>query len=185
MEPTPSDLNQPSPVPPAHPPDSAAGGASTATAPAAEETLESLRRELEELRERNLRLLAESRNLQQRAQRDKAQALKYAEADFARSLLLVLDDLERTLESIQAGADVPAISEGVRIVYEHFLKILKDRHIEPIEAAGRVFDPELHEALYQQPSEEHAAGIVLREAARGYKMHDRVIRTAKVVVSSG
>jgi molecular chaperone GrpE len=147
--------------------------------------LEALRRELAELRDKNLRLLAETRNLQQRAQREKSEALKYAEADFARELLVVLDDLVRTQESAQSGADAKAIADGVRIVQEHFLKVLKSRAVEPIEACGKPFDPHVHEALLQQPSTEHAAGMVIQELARGYKMHERVLRPARVIVSQG
>jgi molecular chaperone GrpE len=147
--------------------------------------LELLRNEVEELREKNLRLLADSRNLQQRSQRDKAEALKYAEADFARELLVVIDDLERTLDSAKAAEDVEAVADGVRIIYEHFLKVLRGRGIEAIEAEGRPFDPSFHEALMQRPSDEYPAGTVMQELARGYKMHDRVIRASRVVVSGG
>jgi molecular chaperone GrpE len=141
--------------------------------------------EIARLRDENLRLMAELRNLRQRAEREKEEALRYAEADFARELLIVLDDLERTQQSVKNTEDVQAVAEGVRIVYEHFLKVLRGREIEPIKALGRPFDPELHEAMMQQPSEEHPEKTVTQELARGYKMHGRVIRPAKVVVSSG
>jgi len=141
--------------------------------------------EIERLRDENLRLVAELRNVRQRAQREKQEALKYAEADFARELLVVLDDLERTRESAKTAEDLQAVAEGVRIVYEHFLKVLRGREIEPIEALGKPFDPELHEAMMQQPSEEYPEKVVTLELVRGYKMHGRVIRPAKVVVSSG
>ncbi|MFH1747521.1 MAG: nucleotide exchange factor GrpE [Planctomycetota bacterium] len=145
--------------------------------------LETLRCEVEDLREQKLRLLAEQRNQQQRAARELAEAVKYAEADFARELLVVLDDLVRTRESVQAGSDATAIADGVRIVYEHFLKVLKGRHIEPIEALGQPFDPGLHEAMLQQPSAEHPAGTVIEEHASGYRMHERVLRHSRVIVS--
>jgi molecular chaperone GrpE len=141
--------------------------------------------EIEKLRDDHLRIMAELRNVTQRAQREKQEALRYAEADFAKELLVVLDDLQRTLESINSGADATAISEGVRIVQEHFLKVLRGREIEPIEALGQPFDPDLHEALLQQPSDEYAAQTVMQELSRGYKMRDRVIRPTKVIVSSG
>jgi len=138
-----------------------------------------------ELEDKNLRLMAELRNVNQRAQRERQEALRYAEADFARDLLVILDDLERTTESAQAAKDVAAVAEGVRIVHEHFLKVLGDHGITPIEATDQPFDPHLHEALMQQPSEDHPSGTVMQELARGYKMHDRVIRSTKVIVSSG
>jgi len=140
---------------------------------------------IETLHEENLRLMAELRNVRQRAQREKEEALKYAEADFARELLVVLDDLERTLASIQSAGNVQAVAEGVRIVYEHFLKVLRAHQIEPIEALGKAFDPDCHAAMMQQPSEEHPPGTVMQELARGYRMHGRVIRPSNVVVSSG
>jgi len=161
----------------------------TADREAAEESpatrLADLERELTELREKNLRLMAELRNQQQRAQRERAEALKYAEAEFARAVLPVLDDLERTLASAARATDAKAVAEGVRIVYEHFLKILRAHHIVPIEAVGKRFDPDVHEALMQRASREHPAGVVIEEVARGYRMFDRVIRPARVIVSSG
>lgn len=150
-----------------------------------EDELGTLRRELAELQDKYLRLLAENQNQQKRAQREKQEAVRYAEAEFARNLLIILDDLERTQESARTAQDVPAVAEGVRIVYEHFLKLLKDHGIEQIEAEGRAFDPSEHEALLQQPSTEQPAGTVLQELARGYRMHERVLRPARVIVSGG
>jgi molecular chaperone GrpE len=148
-------------------------------------SLADLQRAVEELRDQNLRLIAETRNLQQRAARDKAEAVRHAAGDFARDLLVIIDDLERTLDSARSATQVETVADGVRIVYEHFLKILADRHITQIDAEGRPFDPDLHEAVLQQPSDEHPAGTVIQELARGYRMHDRVLRYSRVIVSSG
>lgn len=166
------------------PPETAAEAPEAAEAERVEEKL-TPEQEIEKLRDENLRLVAELRNVTQRAQREKQEALRYAEADFARELLIVLDDLERTQESARTASKVQAVADGVRIVYEHFLKVLRGKQIEPIEALGKPFDPHWHEAMMQQPSDEHPAGTVMQEVARGYKMRDRVIRPAKVVVSSG
>ena len=100
-----------------------------------------------------------------------------------RTTSLVLQ--ERTLASIDSGDDAPAVAEGVRIVYDHFLKVLRGRQIEPIKALGEPFDPDMHEAMMQQPSEEYDAQTVMQELSRGYRMRDRVIRPTKVIVSSG
>jgi molecular chaperone GrpE len=148
-------------------------------------SLADLQRAVEELRDQNLRLIAETRNLQQRAARDKAEAVRHAAGDFARDLLVIIDDLERTLDSARSATQVETVADGVRIVYEHFLKILADRHITQIDAEGRPFAPDLHEAVLQQPSDEHPAGTVIQELARGYRMHDRVLRYSRVIVSSG
>jgi molecular chaperone GrpE len=149
------------------------------------ERLRALEEEIASLKDQNLRLVAETRNIQHRAQRDIAEALKYAEADFARELLLVVDDLVRTRDAAQKCEDVGVIGEGIRLVLEHFLKVLRSRGITPIEALGQPFDPHLHEAMLQQPSGEYPAGIVMQEIATGYKMHDRVLRSSRVVVSAG
>lgn len=150
------------------------------------ETLDSLRAQVQALREQNLRAVAEQRNQQDRARRELAEQRRYAEQGIARELLIVLDDLERTQASAGEDAvDVQTVAEGVRLVYDKLLKVLEDRRIEPIESVGRAFDPDQHEAVLQQPSAEFEAGVVMQELARGYRMHDRVIRAAKVIVSSG
>lgn len=156
-----------------------------AAADAASDPLAEAQRQVEELKDKNLRLFAELRNSQQRAMREKAEALKHAEADFARDLLVIYDDLERTIASGAGAASSGTVTEGVRIVADHLLKIFRDHHIEPIEALGKPFDPEFHEAMLQQASPETPAGVVLQELARGFRMHGRVIRSAKVIVSKG
>lgn len=151
----------------------------------AADTLESCRKQLNELRQQHLRALADARNIAQRAARENAEAVKYAVSDFARDLLVVIDDLDRTLASAQTGADAVALADGVRITQEHFSKLLAARGIQAIDAVGKPFDPSLHEAVLQQPSNDVPAGSVLQEAARGYRIHDRVLRPARVIVSSG
>jgi molecular chaperone GrpE len=150
-----------------------------------EDELTVLRREVEALQEKNLRQAAETQNLHKRAQREKEEALRYAESEFARDLLVVLDDLERALASVQETDEAQSVADGVRVVYDHFLKIFSQRGVRPIEAVGKPFDPSFHEALMQAPSTEYPAGTVVTELARGYMMHDRVIRASRVVVSSG
>lgn len=147
--------------------------------------LELLTQELAEANDKNLRLVAELRNVQQRAQREKEAALQFAEAGLATDMLPALDDLERTLASIGDEGAQQALAEGVRMVFDQLLKVLRDHGIEVIEAAGTTFDPEVHEAMLQQPSDEVPKGVVIQEVARGYRMKGRVLRSAKVIVSSG
>lgn len=152
-------------------------------AEATQDELGQLRREAQELRDKNLRIVAEMQNQQRRAQREKDEALKYAESSFAKELLVVLDGLERARDAaVQSGSAGPVV-DGVRIVYEQFLKILADHGIQPVDATGHPFSPDVHEAVMQQPSAEHAPGTVVQQLARGYQMHGRVLRTAKVIVS--
>jgi molecular chaperone GrpE len=166
-------------------PDAQAAPAGGPPAATDAERLKALEEEVARLKDQNLRLMAETRNIQQRTQRDMSEALRYAEANFARELLLVLDDLGRTRDAVEKGEDVAAIGEGIRIVLEHFFKLLNSRGIVPIEALGEPFDPHLHEAILQQPSDQYPAGVVMQEVAPGYTMHDRVLRPTRVIVSSG
>ena len=147
--------------------------------------LDQLKAKLEDLEQKNLRLIADGRNIAQRSTREKQEAIKYAEFDFAKELLTIIDDLDRTTETGRTATDPAPILDGVRITHEHFLKLLKSRGILPIEAAGRPFDPQFHEAILQQPSENVAPGAVMQDVQRGYTMHDRVLRPARVIVSSG
>ncbi len=130
-----------------------------------------------------LRAKADYQNLQKRAADEQRNAIRYANADFARSLVQVLDDFERTLQAAEKAPEADSVASGVKLVYQKLLKLLGDHHVEPIEALGKPFDPHLHEALMQEPCETLPPNSVLREIQRGYKLHDRVLRPARVVVS--
>ncbi len=130
-----------------------------------------------------LRAKANYQNLQKRAADEQRNAIRYANADFARSLVQVLDDFERTLEAAEEAPEAESIMSGVKLVYEKLLKLLGDHHIEPIEALGQPFDPHVHDAIMQEPCETLPPDSVLREIQRGYKLHDRVLRPARVVIS--
>ena len=151
----------------------------------ADDELTALRSQVEELKAKNLRQLADAQNAAKRAEREKQEAIRYAEAAFAKELLGVVDDLERTLESARHAKDSQKVADGVRIVHEQFLKVLKAHHIVPIEAEGKPFDPSFHEAMLQQPSDEHPPGTVMQELARGYTMHERVLRPTRAIISVG
>ncbi len=130
-----------------------------------------------------LRAKADYQNLQKRAADEQRNAIRYANADFARSLVQVLDDFERTLEAAEEAPEADSIISGVKLVHQKLLKLLGDHHIEPIESLGQPFDPRVHEALMQEPCETLPPDSVLREIQRGYKLHDRVLRPARVVIS--
>jgi molecular chaperone GrpE len=153
--------------------------------PPPDEELATLRRENAELRDKLLRLTAELQNQLKRAQRAQQESQRFAEAELARDLLVVLDDVERAQDAARNIPDAQPVAEGVRIMAEHFQKVLRDHQIVPIDAVGRPFDPVFHEALMQQASNEQPAGVVLQELARGYRMHERVLRHSRVIVSSG
>jgi len=148
-------------------------------------TEERLTAELADMKDKFLRAKADYQNLQTRSSRERQEAVRYANADFARELLTILDDFERAFEAAGSAETVEGVIDGMRILYDHFLKVLRDQGVEPIEADGAVFDPHEHDALSKAPSEEYKAGTVMFVHQRGYRLRDRVLRHARVVVSTG
>lgn len=144
----------------------------------------SLEPDAEDYKDRFLRAKAELQNVTRRAQSERAEIVRYANADLVRGLLVVIDDIDRILESDHQPDDTEAILGGLRLVHQNYLKTLASFHIEPIETADVPFDPVIHEAMMQEPSDQHPAGTVLRVVQKGYRLHDRVIRAAKVIVSA-
>jgi len=130
-----------------------------------------------------LRAKADYQNLQRRVTIERIELLRYANADLMRALLGVLDDFDRALEAAKASENIEAVVDGVRLVHQNLVKSLTDAGLEPIEALHQPFDPAIHEALLQQPTDEHQPGTVIEQAARGFKLRDRVLRPAKVVVA--
>ncbi|MEM7557989.1 MAG: nucleotide exchange factor GrpE [Planctomycetota bacterium] len=128
---------------------------------------------------------AEMENFRKRMQRESEQTLKYANMNLVRDLLEVGDNLQRAIE---AGADDEAtkgLRDGVAMVSQQMKDVLGRYGCKPIPALGEEFDPNVHEAISQLPSEEYASGMVMNEVAVGYMLHDRVVRPSNVVVSSG
>jgi molecular chaperone GrpE len=130
------------------------------------------------------RTRADFENYQKRIKRDQAEERRYAQAPLAADLLSALDNLERaTAAAEQAGEKGPLV-QGVAMVHAQLLDILRRHGITPIEALGRPFDPNCHQAVLQQPSKEHPPMTVVQVLEQGYMIHDRVLRPARVVVST-
>lgn len=156
----------------------------SAPAEAASEA-EQLRGELAEAKDRALRTQAELDNYRKRVQREMDDTLRYANLNLMRDLLPVVDNLHRAAESAEKTSDVAGLLAGVKMVAAQFEDVLARHHCKRIAAHGAAFDPNVHEAIAQQPSEEHAHGTVLLEATTGFQLHDRVVRPTQVIVSSG
>lgn len=154
-----------------------AGAAQTAATPDEARPTEN------EWKELALRARADLSNYQKRAEKDRAEVLRYANSNLLKALLSVLDNLERVVQT-GSGAEgkLDALVSGAKLTLELFQKVLRDYHVEPIAAEGRPFDPTVHEAMMERPSE-HPEPIVLQEVGKGYKLHERVLRPAKVIVS--
>jgi molecular chaperone GrpE len=149
----------------------------------ASETLLQLKQERDELKDQVLRARAEFANYQKRAKQQADADRVYAVGSLARDLLEPLDNLERAIEALRASA-VEGVTSGLDMVQRQLLEILAKHGVEPIRAQGRPFDPNLHDAVMQQPSADHPEGTVVSELSKGYTIRDRVLRPSKVAVSA-
>jgi len=151
--------------------------------------LEKLRQELGESQDRVLRAQAELENYRKRALREMEDMSRYSSSGMVFDLLEVVDNLELAIQSAKqtAGDDsqTAGVISGVDMVAQQLHQVLQKHHCERIPGVGSEFDPNLHQAIGQQPSEEHAAGLVSLETRVGYRLYDRVIRPAQVFVSTG
>lgn len=158
-----------------------------AAAAAASQTAENavLQAKLDDLQSRLVRTLADMENYRRRAQRELEESRRFESLRLVRDLLPALDGLNRAMASGDQAGDVQTLLSGIRMVAQQFRDILRGHAAEPIEALGQPFDPNLHEALTQIPSAEHPPMTVVQVVEMGYRMHDRVVRPARVIVSSG
>ena len=139
--------------------------------------------ELAKHRDAMLRIQAESENLRKRLLRDQERSRKFALEGIMKDLLQVRDSLERGLEVSGDSATVEAYREGQDLTLKMLGKVLEDHHLELIDPAGEPFDPEWHEAMTVLPSAEHEENTVIEVLQKGFRLHDRLIRPAMVVVS--
>lgn len=144
--------------------------------------------QLKAAEDRTLRLQAELQNVLARSRREVEETRKYGALGVARDLLPAIDNIDRALEAAKnAGeGEGSGLTDGFRMVRDQIVAALGQHGCEPIDTTpGAEFDPSMHEAILQQPSDEVAAGAILLTAQTGYKLHDRVVRAAQVIVSSG
>ncbi len=142
-----------------------------------------LRAENAVLKEQVLRKVAEFENYKRRTRDEKDALLKYGAEGVISELLPVIDDFERSLNAGREHHDFESFYNGVEIIYGKLMRALQNRGLSPIEAVGKPFDVDYHDALLQVPSADVEPGTVLDEAEKGYMLHDKVIRHSKVTVS--
>ncbi|MCU0872909.1 MAG: nucleotide exchange factor GrpE [Pirellulaceae bacterium] len=145
--------------------------------------IQSLQADLAAAEARVLRAHAELENYRKRANRHLEEEKKYAALPLMRDLLPVVDNLERAIQSADQEGGSARLVEGVKMVSQLLAMVLERHHCRRIEAQGAVFDPHVHEAIAQLPSEQVPPGNVLEVAQNGYQLHDRVVRPAQVMVS--
>jgi molecular chaperone GrpE len=152
--------------------------------PAEIDTLRKLAAERDQYLDMAQRARAEFENYQKRARKEREDERRYLNFAFALDLLPVLDNLERALQAAQQAGDAGPLAQGVALVQTQFLEQLKRHGVTPIDAQDKPFDPNLHQAVMQQPSDQVEPNTVLQVLERGYTIHERVLRPAKVIVSS-
>ncbi|MDO8489337.1 MAG: nucleotide exchange factor GrpE [Candidatus Omnitrophota bacterium] len=131
-----------------------------------------------------LRNQADLENTRKRIDREKQEFVKFANEGLLLDLLNVLDDLERSVNLAETSKeDLPAFLKGVEMILAHLYEMLKEHGVKPIEAEGKKFDPNFHEALMQVENKDVPEHTVVEELQKGYLLNDRIIRTAKVKVS--
>jgi molecular chaperone GrpE len=165
----------------------AADGSEDAPSVTVEEELQAITAERDKLTaekadlyDRLLRKQAEFDNFRRRTERDRSDFLQFAGMDLARELLPVLDDFERALKVECADANY---AKGIELIYQRLADILKKMGVEPIEAAGKPFDPNIHEAVVRFPTDEVDDQTVLEEFQTGYNFKGKLLRPAMVKVA--
>jgi molecular chaperone GrpE len=148
------------------------------------EKLEAAEKELKEEKDRFLRFYADFDNYKKRSAREMDDFRKFANESLIKELLPVLDNLERAIHSSSSGEEADkSILEGVDMTLKEIMKILERFNVKPVQALGSPFDPNFHEAIGQEESDEHEDNTVLKEFQKGYMLHDRLIRPSMVLVS--
>jgi molecular chaperone GrpE len=146
---------------------------------------ENLQADLDRFRDLALRSQADFENYKKRAAREKEQAVKYANSALLERLMPVVDNFELGLEAARGEGKTSPVFSGMSMVLKQLMDFLTEQGLQPIDATGQKFDPNLHEAIAHEPSDRFPEGIVVRQTRRGYRMKDRLLRPSSVVVSSG
>ncbi len=129
-----------------------------------------------------LRLRAEFENFKKRMEKEKADSIKFGNESLLRAILPIIDNLDRAIEHGKDLAECSSLLEGVRMTHKQFIGILERFGMKTFSAQGEIFDPERHEALYHEESDQEP-NRVIGEVEKGYLFHDRLLRPAKVIVS--
>ncbi len=145
--------------------------------------LDNVKKQLEDEKDRCLRLNAEFENSRKRILKEREEFIKYANEKLILELIDVLESLERGIENTKKAEDKDKLIEGMELVYKQFKNVLEKNGLTPIKALGEKFDHYKHEAMMQTCTDECDEGVVLEEFARGYMLNGKVIRYSKVRVS--
>jgi molecular chaperone GrpE len=145
--------------------------------------LQAAEQQRDEFRDLARQTRADFENYQKRAQRDLAVERRFAQMPLAGDLLPALDNLERAIAAASQGGDSGSLVQGVKMVQSQLLDVLRRHGVTRTEAQGQPFDPNLHQAVMQQPTADYPPNTVVQVLEPGYQFHDRVLRPARVIVS--
>ena len=145
--------------------------------------LEAMQADRDSLQDRLLRVAAEFDNYRKRIERERREQADWAAESLILELLPIVDDLERALQAPASGDALP-YRAGVELIHRQMLELLRRRGVTPIDTAGAVFDPRVHQAVSQEQSDTHGEGQVIEEFRRGYMLGDRLLRPAMVKVAA-
>ena len=140
--------------------------------------------ELNEMKDKYLRLYSEFENFRRRTSKERLDLLKTANQEMMAALLPVVDDLARAKQAMENATDVNAVKEGLDLVFNKLTNVLQQKGLKAMDATGQPFDAELHEAITQIPAGDEMKGKVVDEVEKGYYLNDKVIRFAKVVIGA-
>lgn len=145
--------------------------------------VEDLEQEIADLKDKNLRLMAEFDNFRKRSTKERLDIIKYSGEEVLKDILPIIDDFERGLQATETAVDIDAVKEGIDLIYAKFISYLTDHGVTTIPTSNEPFDTDLHEAVttFPAPSEE-LKGKIIDCVSKGYTLNDKVIRYAKVVV---
>ncbi len=148
-----------------------------------ENPTEELQKQLDEQKDKYLRLSAEFDNFRRRTLKEKMELTKYAAEDTLKSILPVVDDFERAMKSLDTTTDIEAVKEGLRLIHGKFIEFLKTKGVTEIEAMGLPLDTDKHEAITLIPApEENLKGKIVDVIEKGYILNEKVIRFSKVII---
>ncbi|MCP3875906.1 MAG: nucleotide exchange factor GrpE [Desulfobacteraceae bacterium] len=150
---------------------------------AKKEGLKEIKEQLVSEKDRVLRLSAEFENFKKRKQRESDEFKKFANETVFKQFLTVVDNLERAIDSVQDNSDEEGLLSGVKLTYKEIKKIFETFNVKTVEAENQLFDPNFHQAVTQEETDEFPENTVTNVLQKGYLLHDRLIRPAMVVVA--
>ena len=152
-----------------------------------EEKLEiSPEEKIKELEDKLLRTVAEMDNMRKRSDKERSEAYKIGASIFIKDMLPIIDNLQRALSSFvdDEGTDTQSFVDGTNAILRDFVSLLDKTGVKTINPEGEKFDPNFHEAMFEAPSEDHEPGVIIQVIENGYILENRLLRAAKVGVSS-